>query len=1007
MRAIMRCFKLPILDRLAMTAGLVVAGALILGVLLRWYQQHSGLVTSDPYTYVMFAQSLARGEFFLTTRTAEAVAAMGATELTPVGPVWNTSILPDGRMVFTVGISYPLWLALMLRIGGLSLCLHANYLLLGLVLLVFGLLVWESAGRSSRAAATAMLALLLFFLTSAPTLRQFTHLWREPLTYLCLLASCYSIVRFGRSGRAVWAAVAAFMMGYAVGVKEANAMYIPVLALIAFLLPRFRHYPFKVRLILLAVVMLGVGLLPILIQNSVATGNPLLSLQSIRETREFSITDAGAGLSAGNTGETIRRYLNLYAGLMLFRWPFWLLALLGAVQSWRHPVGGMMLGILVTHLALYLQWGSAEFRHILLAHIPYCFFLAHGMAALCAIPARLWHATRRAHLAACLAWFLVLVLSALTVRSLRPLRGRANTQSYRQFSEFSNAIAAPIPRGSVLLVNRFAREIIATYTGVESIILPEWSHIIGDDDPLSVVRWQLAREVRVFFLDSVDRSPRNVGRVNWQSQQQALLSSSYDLHPVLTLSAAEFGMQQILGQEDVTLYEVLPWTATRSEAILGVPEGGAAFLECPARSLQDRMQVTLGNTHLPWNGTRFWPVPPGGTNDRQRLTVTAHGEAVPSQLGARLVNWREPIPVNIGADAFPADTGFFPDGLGPQALHQRRQFDRPVRIRVPVREGEDCFTALRFQMVPVLTQPEASSQVEIQVPGQPTHGISLARRHPTSVLVPMRNLKPENVARWSGVRDVVIHPLAEGAVAIDWFRSAIAWTHLMLEPSTETLLFGISASVVPDLGSDERMTMSIRFTGVEHQDMSLAFDATHWTNEVRSVRFFVERSQWSDEPVSLQVEGGGLADVEWAALPRTLTLRPNAVERFFMKGFFNPEGPGTEAFAWSTGSASVRVPLSESATSYRMTLDVVDGHPVQQGRELVVAFEGQVRALTLPRNRETLTVDWAVPENRAPRAGEVTFSIPEWSPASVEKTTDQRLLGFRLYGLTWTPMQEE
>jgi hypothetical protein len=122
------------------------------------------------------------------------------------------------------------------------------------------------------------------------------------------------------------------------------------------------------------------GLTPILIQNLIATGNPLVSLQTLRETSQYSFTGAkGPGLSTGNVPQTLRMYVFFYSQNNWFCAPLLLLALAGLLMTWRDLLTRLFGGLAILHILLYIQWGNADLRYTYWLHLPYLYFLIQGI----------------------------------------------------------------------------------------------------------------------------------------------------------------------------------------------------------------------------------------------------------------------------------------------------------------------------------------------------------------------------------------------------------------------------------------------------------------------------------------------------------------------------------------------------------------------------------------------------------------------------------------------------
>jgi hypothetical protein len=254
---------------------------------------HSSAVTADPYTYIGFARTLAKGRISLDHQIADIVrdeaarrAPAGGTA--SQGPVWNTMVSADGRMLYSVEIGYPLFLAALIRSAGLVVAVYSNFLIIPLLLGLAFYLAWRGLGRGLSGLAAGVAVCLLFPAFDYHTLHQMHYPWREPLFMSLLLGTAGAVLAFADAGRARWLAVAALLFGLACSIKLANLVYAPVLGIFVLVTPAFRRHPGKIRLVLACAAAFLVGLSPALTQNALSSGHPLHSLHVARETREFS-----------------------------------------------------------------------------------------------------------------------------------------------------------------------------------------------------------------------------------------------------------------------------------------------------------------------------------------------------------------------------------------------------------------------------------------------------------------------------------------------------------------------------------------------------------------------------------------------------------------------------------------------------------------------------------------------------------------------------------------------
>ena len=368
-----------------------------LAVVVHWFNTaarfQSGLVTADPHSYLSYARNLERGRFYiddpLTPLTAKHLDLTNAAPGKLVqGPIWNTSVRPDGKTCYTVAIGYPLFQAGMLRLGGLRLALHANIILWGFVVLFAFLLVFEGAGRDLGAAAAAATgaAVLPFF--DPHLVANIFQCWREPLFIACLFGAGWLLLRFWRKPGLIGPCLMALLLGYACSTKEGNVFYLPLFG-VMFLVGMARHMtgpttatdaPAQRRrlsiakglvILVLAAVCGLVGLGPILFHNHMAGGNALVSPQTVRATADLA--GGSDGFNLMNPFTMAHWYWFHYSYKLPRFAPLWMgIAFIGAawlgLRQWmRRKDEGVRLVVLALSAALlalmtllYWKWGLIE-----------------------------------------------------------------------------------------------------------------------------------------------------------------------------------------------------------------------------------------------------------------------------------------------------------------------------------------------------------------------------------------------------------------------------------------------------------------------------------------------------------------------------------------------------------------------------------------------------------------------------------------------------------------------
>jgi hypothetical protein len=959
---------------------------------------HGGRTGGDPYTYLQYSRNLAGGHFFLSTPVTDAVAELGRSPDRPTsGASWNTNILPNGRTAFTVAPGYPLVLAAAWRLGGAWLATHLNLALLAVVLALLAAAIAGGGAKSGAGAAVGVTAALLLPLADPGSFAQFSYAWREPLYVACILGAAWAVVAYvgGRDRRVLW--VAAFLAGWACSVKEANVVYLPVLAGAVLASSAFRRCERKVVLTAQCAALFLLGVAPLLIQNAVTTGVPWVSLQSIRETRNYSLAETGAGLSAGNVATTLRLYAKLYFGAGLFTWPALLLAAAGCLWAQRRVVGRVMLGLFVLHVALYIQWRNADPRLMYFALIPYVAFLAEGVhAALSLAMAGARRIPRIGRVSAFLPVLPVLALALWPRPWLRlPASDRATAFSCRDALKLAAAVEKAVPADGVVLANRAVRDVIGALTPLDVVRFQDLVNFSDLDAARTLIQRQCGR-TRVFWLDNVDHDPSHANLVDWRNIDAKQLSAEYDLVPAATFASADYHLGALLDAPVLKLLELRPPSNTVYRASLAVPPEGAAALRIDAPIAASELAVTLDGVAVDTSQVRggFIPLAPVAVSSGATVAVFKRldGGPLPSAFGASLVSWGEELGLALGSDARP-DAGEWIVARDPrERTWGFRLAADGYRLSLPVRQRADVFTCAGLLLNAVvdpahvrvvhestgvvlaegmtvntiwfpLPGPTSGTNVfvgptGIRIDGLPAGGARLLRavlrqawRH-----VPVR--LPE------GTRGVVVRG---GAFADPPAKAGVA--------SLRLLWGGRSFGVMPDPADARQVCVGVDAAGPFEGD--------------------------------IVVEGGGMVAPRCAVVGDTVVADPGSRATCdVLTGFYPPERDEYGPFVWSRGTSSAWVPLSAGLKAYRLRIVASSGQGKPCSLEVDLDGSGQT---ALPVKVGPVAgaheLEFTVADARNGLV-QVRFKTEAWSPAAAAgSAADRRELGFRLYRLEWRPAE--
>lgn len=979
--------------------GTVLLALLVLRVVLAAWSHRTAAISADPYSYLDFARNLAGGHFFANNEVSRAVQALWQGDELTEGPVWNTHVRGDGRMMYTVGVGLPLFLAGVFKALGWFGAVYVNHLLLAMVLWLFVICLRQGWNASPHRDALAALAILALLYSAPPIYLQFTQPWREPLFYTCVLGGVVALLRFLRTGRTAWVGLMAWVIGYACCIKEANVIYVAWLGIYLLCSAGFRAHPHKVRVLATAAVCGLLGLAPILLQNLVSTGNPFLSLQFAHSASNY-VSPHAPGLTAGNLFTIFTWYVELYyeEGGVLFWVPALVLAVVGARQALRCTAGRILLGLGGVHAFLYCQWGNSEFRHMYFAHLPYAAFLALGTLAMVeALARRFPRLPSRDTLFA-----MVLAAAAFCPLPWGDPPAPADRYDVADARRLGETLSQIAPGRSLFLSNRKLRDVVGTLADVE-VVRP--SELTWFDPELGVeqaVDWYLSQGVNLFFLDNVDLDPRWAGLVDRTRADAERLRERYDLKEVMAVPAGPYNLGRFLARQADALrvFRILPWSAQRVERALPVPEEGAAFLWVHPRSLGSRLKVRLDGRDVPdAAGHYLRPLPVETSGETLTVVAEAGGANLPALEDLRLVGWDAVLAIDFGYDAAPRDEPFFAAPLGEQPQRRERHVVSPATLRLPVREGAEFFTVAGLGVKP-LEEPASNAVLHVEVRPGAAGDVAIEN---DAAWFPIVEGRTET--RWAGITPVHLSAGQGGKLGLRRVRLHTAHRVVRHRPAESALAAGVWGLLAPAAATMEAAEWTARLSGGASRNGRCLANPQRSTN-----RFAWLFETVAGEAMEIRFEGAGLLQPRWIEVSDRIDLDMGPDDAVFLAEGFHPVESGADgAFRWTSGRNVVRVPVAEGARSFRLVLDLRDGRPselAERGaRTLQCRVAGAEAAAVLPRERGTLEMKLDLPASPEGRLADLALESATWIPAEHLPTGDARELGFRCYGLRWEPIQ--
>ena len=998
------------------TGIIVLLGVANIGWFLgEGHRRKTGLITADPYTYVRYAKNLAEGHYAVQGVIADLTEKYAPRPETKregvLGPIWNTSLTSEGKLVYTVAMGYPLWLSMLYRIGGIEWCTYSNFILWASLFAIVMLVCREMFERKPVGYLIGVTVCSLTPMFNYQTFAQMLYMWREPLFLNCLFGGLLCLAIYQRKGEKRYLALLAFCLGYAFSIKEANGIYAPAFGISLLLTPRFREKG-MVRRIAMMGVFFVIGCSPILIQNLLATGNPLYSLQSARAFPDPLASVGGAGWRWANYKHTTVATWLMYSELAGFRYIYLLPLLVGAILAAKHRVGRVILIMLMLHCALYLGWGNAEFRHMYFITIPTALFFTLGLA----LPIQALVARKST------AWALwVTTIVPLTVIAMHPAKW---PDQYKQKDAMTagDAVALKdflddyIEEPAVVLSHRFLRDILGTYTPYEVIRLSEMMELLDPEqtDIHTLIDDIREQGIRVYLVDNLDKDPKHAGRCDHLSRDLQLVNWRHQLREIAEIPVGEFSIADLGRKSGTRLYEVVPWQETARAGSFSTGDDGTAFIRVDLRGAQETAEVVVDGQRLNVDAVKRSHYIPAIHAAGQELSwkVSNEGNLLPAQSDVvQGVGWSDRIQLSFGSDVASTDRYYFSMSEKDRSSTPLswRWFYHPFTLHVPVRTAPDQFTLLGFKMrklwIKTPEQNVASDDMiqEARILGSDADGATyeLLGRHGAYYLSLPSNNRSH---REAGHFDLTLRPPKKFSLMLEGVSSSVVDRRLAVAVTPDTQAVGVVGRTVPEGHSALYWDWEMQVGGVSFTNGSASADISDPLNDFRQVI----PSNGVTNQCEISFSGAGILRAEIVAVEDHIHISPGLATRSFLAEGFYPEelSENREHVVWTRGSAIARLPYNPKFSRYRLKVRARDGSPEFE-RELSLTVGNMTHRVKL--GFEPSVYDLSFDRLNLDERGlvDLQFSIESWSPAKlIPGNTDDRELGFQLFSVEWGPVIE-
>jgi len=942
----------------------------ILKIVYPLWVNHYGTINADSYTYTTFGRSISIGHFNLRGVLWDFIGENSKTGEVHQGIVWNTHILKNGAVACTVACGYPLFLALMFTLGGTWLMLHSNLLLLYGSLVACFLCFKEIYKKGINGTIFAGLSTLLVILINPSTFDQFSYPWREALFYTLILFGLFAVIKLINGGKTFWVIVAGLLLGFSCAVKEANIIYSIGIALAVIIEKKFWNRKNKGLIIALAIIAFLVGVLPLLLQNLNGTGNPFISLQTIRATASYANETWASGMNPHNAHDTIINYINLYSKIKFFAIPMIVLALVGMVASFVRSFGGRAVFFCVVfHLALYLQWGNADLRHMFFLNYFYAFYLIYGLFFIVEQVGKLFS---RKYYQEMISLFGCLVLIGYVFK-FSPYQVSPAKLNYENMQKLCLEVEEAIkdPDNSIVLVNRLFMEQLGAHTQLNIIRYHDLQRLMN---PADIMDYFNSKDIKLYFIDNSDKDPKNRGLEDWSIEDYQLLSQFYNLDKTKTVDNKKYKAFGITNKENLSIYELNSWTNDVFETTINVPDEEIRFLYFDTKGITNNYELYVDNQVVATNSGNYHLVDNiHFENPTARITFKLKdGSPVFADTLTKLISKGETIKFRHNYKLLPGES---------------RDFNIPITC---------CSNAVPAIYAELLCLNRAQKFVPLQI------YINNKEVH-RNVYQTVKDIYIFDYVKTDCLKSLFVNLTIKNrtktTVRINNLQSMVAHKSLKVETSEDAIGFVATCTVFPLESATSGLTV------IKMDDRIID---TWFRKDIRQGAGCLLASMDMGNPPQghISIENGAMLDYSCISVDLPFSFKPDSVKVGFVKSLFYPlEEDVTGVFRWTVGNFRFVLPTREGIHYYKLKIKARDGYITPGERKITISVDSAIHETTFSNDVKEYEFDFYF-ENPETGLVPLKISVPSWSPQEVLGVNDARKLGIIFYGLDWDAFQE-